>query len=56
MLFLYGRIERRMKMEIKHSCWNCLLLNMDKVESKSCIKGHKLKFIFNVNECSDWNG
>jgi len=42
-------------MEIKHSCWCCLLLNADKVESKFCIKGHKLKFIFNVNECSDWN-
>jgi len=43
-------------MEIKHSCWNCLLLNMDKAEQKSCDKGHKLKFIFNVNECSDWDG
>jgi len=42
-------------MEIKHSCWNCLLLNMDKAESKSCLKGHKLKFIFNINECSDWD-
>jgi len=42
--------------QIKHSCWLCLFLNMDKAEHKSCDKNHKLKFIFNVNECPDWNG
>ena len=42
--------------QIKHSCWLCFNLDCDHVEYKTCIKVHKLKFIFNVNECSDWNG
>jgi len=41
---------------LKHSCWLCLNLNCDKAELKSCNQGHKLKFIFNINECQDWNG
>lgn len=44
------------KPQPKHSCWNCLNLNCDNVESKSCIKGQKLKFIYNINECLDWEG
>ena len=42
--------------QLKHSCWNCLRLNADKAESKSCGKNHKLTFIYNVNECQDWDG
>jgi hypothetical protein len=44
------------QLQLKHSCWNCLHLNCDKIELKSCNEGHKLKSIFEINKCNDFKG
>jgi len=41
---------------MKHDCWNCLYLTIDKVEETKCNKGNELFPIFIENKCSDWDG
>jgi len=63
MLFSFADITNNSKPNLvrgglimKHDCWNCLYLTIDKVEETKCNKGNELFPIFNVNECSDWYG
>jgi len=39
---------------MKHDCWNCLYLSINKVEEIKCNKGNELFPIFIENKCSDY--